>query len=50
MLIPIVGLAAVTLALSIAAGSFFELSLLASGQLLNPQTYIDAVLKGGQGR
>lgn len=48
MLIPISGLAAVTLALSLGAGQFFQLSLRASDQLLNPQIYIDAVLKGGK--
>ena len=50
MLIPIAGLAAITLTLSLAAGPFFELSLRASDQLLNPQIYMNAVLKGGQGR
>jgi multicomponent Na+:H+ antiporter subunit D len=50
MLVPIAGLAAITLALSIAAGPLFDLSLRASDQLLHPRIYIDAVLKGGQGR
>jgi multicomponent Na+:H+ antiporter subunit D len=50
MLVPISGLAAVTLALSLGAGQFFQLSLRASDQLLNPQIYIDAVLKGGKHR
>lgn len=50
MLIPIAGLAAMTLLLSIAAGPLFDLSLRASGQLLNPQEYISAVLKEGQSR
>jgi multicomponent Na+:H+ antiporter subunit D len=47
MLVPIAGLAAVTLAISVAAGPLFELSLRASEQLLNPQTYVQAVLGGG---
>jgi multicomponent Na+:H+ antiporter subunit D len=50
MLIPIAGLAAITLGLSLAAGPFFELSLRASDQLLNPQIYMNAVLKGAQDR
>ena len=50
MLVPICGLAAITLALSIAAGPLFDLSLRASDQLLHPDIYINAVLKGGQGR
>ena len=50
MLIPIVGLTAITLTLSLAAGPFYQLSLRASDQLLNPQIYMNAVLKGGQGR
>jgi multicomponent Na+:H+ antiporter subunit D len=50
MLIPIGGLAIVTLALSVAAGPFFQLSLHAADQLLNPQLYVNAVLRGGQGR
>lgn len=48
MLIPIAGLAAVTLAISIAAQPLFELTLRASDQLLNPRIYIDAVLLGGR--
>jgi multicomponent Na+:H+ antiporter subunit D len=50
MLIPIAGLAAITVVLSVAAGPLFQLSLRASDQLLNPQLYMNAVLKGGQGR
>jgi multicomponent Na+:H+ antiporter subunit D len=50
MLIPITGLAAITLVLSVAAEPLFRLSLRASDQLLNPQMYMNAVLKGGQGR
>jgi multicomponent Na+:H+ antiporter subunit D len=50
MLIPIAGLAAVTLALSAAAGPIFDLSSRASQQLLNPQMYVDAVLSGGRPR
>ena len=50
MLLPIAGLAAITVALSLAAGPLFDLSLRASDQLLNPQTYINAVLKGGHVR
>ena len=48
MLIPIAGLAAVTIAISVAAQPLFELTLSASGQLLNSQTYINAVLQGGK--
>lgn len=48
MLMPIAGLAAITLAITIAAQPLFELTLRASDQLLNPQLYIDAVLQGGQ--
>lgn len=50
MLIPIAGLAAVTIVLSAAAGPLFQLSLRASSQLLNPQQYIHTVLKGGQSK
>jgi multicomponent Na+:H+ antiporter subunit D len=50
MLLPIAGLALVTLALTVAAGPFFELSLRASAQLLDPQLYVHAVLGGGQVR
>jgi multicomponent Na+:H+ antiporter subunit D len=50
MLVPIAGLSAITIALSLAAGPLFQLSLRASDQLLNPQIYMNAVLKGGQGR
>jgi multicomponent Na+:H+ antiporter subunit D len=46
MLLPIAGLAAITLAITVAADPLFELTLRASDQLLNPQVYIDAVLKG----
>jgi multicomponent Na+:H+ antiporter subunit D len=48
MLVPIIGLAAITLAVTIAAQPLFELTLRASDQLLNPQLYIDAVLQGGR--
>jgi multicomponent Na+:H+ antiporter subunit D len=47
MLLPIAGLAAVTLAISAGAGPMFELSVRASEQLLNPQMYVQAVLGGG---
>jgi multicomponent Na+:H+ antiporter subunit D len=50
MLLPIAGLALVTLSISVAAGPFFDLSLRASEQLLNPQMYVNAVLGGGQRR
>src|SRR5688500_15032618 len=43
MLVPIASLSAITLALSLAAGPLFDLSLRASDQLLNPQIYINAV-------
>ena len=48
MLIPIAGLAAVTLFISVAAQPLFDLTLSASEQLLHPQIYINAVLQGGQ--
>jgi multicomponent Na+:H+ antiporter subunit D len=48
MLLPIAGLAVITLAITVAAGPLFELTLRASDQLLNPQLYINAVLQGGQ--
>lgn len=48
MLIPIVGLAAVTLVITFAAEPLFALTMRASDQLLNPQLYIDAVLRGGR--
>jgi multicomponent Na+:H+ antiporter subunit D len=47
MLLPIAGLAFITLAITFAAGPLFDLTLRASDQLLNPQLYINAVLKGG---
>ena len=50
MLIPIAGLALITIALSIAAGPFFDLSLRASDQLLHPQIYMNAVFVGEQRR
>ena len=50
MLIPIAGLAVVTIAISAAAGPIFDLSSRASQQLLNPRQYIDAVLRGGHAR
>jgi multicomponent Na+:H+ antiporter subunit D len=48
MLMPIAGLAVITLAITIAAQPLFDLTLRASDQLLNPQLYIDAVLQGGR--
>jgi multicomponent Na+:H+ antiporter subunit D len=48
MMLPIAGLAVITLALSVAAGPFFDLSLRASEQLLHPEIYMNAVLSGGQ--
>jgi multicomponent Na+:H+ antiporter subunit D len=50
MLVPIVGLAIITILLSVAAEPMFQLSLRASEQLLTPDLYMDAVLNGGQGR
>jgi multicomponent Na+:H+ antiporter subunit D len=50
MLLPIAGLAAVTLTITISAGPMFDLSLRASEQLLNPQMYVQAVLGGGGGK
>ncbi len=47
ILIPIAGLAAITLAFTVAAEPIFQLTMRASAQLLNPQVYMDAVLKGG---
>jgi multicomponent Na+:H+ antiporter subunit D len=48
MLLPIAGLACITLAITVAAEPLFELTLRASDQLLNPQLYMNAVLKGGR--
>jgi multicomponent Na+:H+ antiporter subunit D len=50
MMLPIACLAAVTLALSVAAGPLFELSVRASEQLLDPQLYVNAVLNGRGGK
>jgi multicomponent Na+:H+ antiporter subunit D len=47
MVLPIAGLAAVTLAISFGAGPMFHLSVQASEQLLNPQIYVQAVLGAG---
>jgi multicomponent Na+:H+ antiporter subunit D len=46
MVVPIVVLAAITLTLGIAAEPFFVLSTQAAEQLLNPASYIEAVLGG----
>ncbi|MCC7233770.1 MAG: hypothetical protein IT163_00610 [Bryobacterales bacterium] len=46
MVLPMAGLAAITLAITVTAEPIFQLTLRAAGQLLNPQVYIDAVLKG----
>lgn len=48
MLLPIAGLALVTLAITVAAGPLFEWTLRASDQLLDPQLYMNAVLNGGR--
>jgi multicomponent Na+:H+ antiporter subunit D len=50
ILLPIACLSAVTLAITFAAEPLFALALRASEQLLYPDAYIDAVLKGGTGR
>jgi multicomponent Na+:H+ antiporter subunit D len=50
ILLPIACLSAVTLAITFAAEPLFALALRASEQLLYPDPYIDAVLKGGTGR
>jgi multicomponent Na+:H+ antiporter subunit D len=42
---PALSLAAMTLAIAVAAGPVFELSRTAAEQLLNPQYYIQAVLR-----
>ena len=47
MLAPIAALAALTLALSVAAGPAFEISRRAAEQLLHPNEYVRAVLGGG---
>lgn len=44
MLAPIASLAAITVAIGLAAQPVFEFSLLAAGQLLNPEVYVGAVL------
>lgn len=46
IMIPIACLSGVTLAISISAGPLYGLILRVSDQLLHPQMYIDAVLKG----
>jgi multicomponent Na+:H+ antiporter subunit D len=48
MALPIVCLAIVTLAITFAAAPLFAVALRASDQLLNPQLYMNAVLKGGK--
>jgi multicomponent Na+:H+ antiporter subunit D len=50
ILVPIAGLSALTLAITFAAEPLFTLALRASEQLLQPETYIDAVLQGGTRR
>jgi multicomponent Na+:H+ antiporter subunit D len=50
MLLPIAVLATITLGITVAAEPLFELTSRASDQLLHPQFYIDAVMKGGQRR
>jgi multicomponent Na+:H+ antiporter subunit D len=47
MLAPIAGLSVITVAMTFAAEPLYRLTLRASAQLLNPELYIDAVLKGG---
>jgi multicomponent Na+:H+ antiporter subunit D len=47
VLIPIACLSAITLVMTFAAEPLFALALRASDQVLQPQSYIDAVLKGG---
>jgi multicomponent Na+:H+ antiporter subunit D len=47
MLAPIAVLAALTIALSVAAGPVFEISRRAAEQLLHPNEYVRAVLGGG---
>ena len=47
MLAPIAGLSVITVAMTFAADPLYRLTLRASEQLLNPELYIDAVLKGG---
>ena len=47
MLLPITGLSVITLAITVAAGPLFNITLRASEQLLNPEQYIKAVLKEG---
>ena len=49
-LLPIAGLALVTIAISLGAEPIFNLTLRASDQLLNPTFYVNAVLNGGQPR
>ena len=47
MLIPIICLSAITVIITFAAEPLFSLAMRASEQLLNPDLYIEAVLKGG---
>ena len=47
MLAPIATLAGLTIALSVAAGPVFDVSLRAAEQLLHPGEYVRAVLGGG---
>jgi multicomponent Na+:H+ antiporter subunit D len=47
MLVPIVCLSAITVIITFAAEPLFSLAMRASEQLLNPDLYIEAVLKGG---
>jgi multicomponent Na+:H+ antiporter subunit D len=47
MVVPIAILVCLTLALSVAAGPVFDLSVQAAEQLLNPAGYVEAVLRGG---
>jgi multicomponent Na+:H+ antiporter subunit D len=47
MLAPIAALVCLTIALSVAAGSVFEISRRAAEQLLHPDQYVRAVLGGG---
>jgi len=46
MMIPIVGLAVLTIVIGLGAGLFVDAALIAAGQILDPQAYIDAVLGG----
>lgn len=48
MLLPITGLSVITLAFTVAAGPLSDLTLRVSEQLLNPEQYMNAVLKVAQ--